>query len=382
MSDDADLLATAYTASVSAVVATFPFFGLGTGVQEVLDLAATKAIEGVIAQSTSAHGIQVGAAEGPRDGVRAISLPRRPLATRALLYCDPIDGTLNAARGGPRSFSVVGLVRRNPGGWMDRLDDRTSVFFVGTRTGPTTLPHGWLGTLDHLEEQLANEHISVGTLNRTDNLSILFRSCRLEQADFAVGSKSGFRPTIQSSRCLAVGDATVTLPFECDLAFGRIGLVEARLEANLYKCWRGLIVSKTYMQSWPGGPIKYLRDYIDASQCGDISRLSCMFTLTERKRFQQAGVDIWTATRPLASGDFGLGRHGCAVIAALSGNRDPDLSGGREVIAGAKLMLGGEAVHVETISAIGATASRQAKIVMLDEIEGLPPVLRDWYDAR
>ncbi|TFE24463.1 hypothetical protein E0F15_21680 [Frankia sp. B2] len=205
--------------------------------------------------------------------------------------------------------------------------DEQAVISLGSNSWDVTCafdePTSW--------ENLVREHLHdrrrlTATLHRGDNLA-LFRDLGAIWVDeAAIGSQSGYRPTLLAPGLLAVGDATVTLPWECDLELGRMGLTEVQIQAGLYRSWCGLLVSREKILRHPTGTIGYLRAYIQARNWGDEPALSGFFTAAEISRFTERGAALVDVVQPLAPERFGVGKQGLVCVAALSSPSDPLVS--------------------------------------------------------
>lgn len=306
-----------------AVGAVFPFFGLGAEYAKRMDSLATAAVEEALRSWPHAEKLRRVSSEGPRDGSPPISLPGGGAPSGLSVFCDPLDGTLNGARGGPRCYSVLALSTQ-----LNPLDaacaDDQAVISLGSNSWDVTCAFDE----STLWENLVREHLHdrcrlSATLHRRDNLA-LFRDLGATWVDeAAIGSKSGYQPTLLAAGILAVGDATVTLPWECDLELGRMGLTEVQIQAGLYRSWCGLLVSREKILRHPAGSIGYLRAYIQARNWGDGAAISGLFTAAEISRFTERGVALVDVVQPLAPDRFGIGRQGLVCIAALSSPSDP-----------------------------------------------------------
>lgn len=120
-----------------------------------------------------------------------------------------------------------------------------------------------------------------------------------------------------------MGDATVTLPFEGDLEFGRMGLTETQIQSALYSSWTGLVVSRERVLNTPGGLRAYLRTYLSAREWGDTRTLASLFTDAELAHFRSWGATSVDVTEPLDAASFGPGRNAVVAIAALTSPTDP-----------------------------------------------------------
>jgi hypothetical protein len=378
---DGKLANLAARCSAAAVAAGFPFTGLGPTVRHRLDEQAALAVQRELKASPLLPALALAGCEGARDGAVVVDFPSAPQAD-AYLYCDPIDGTLNAARGGPRSFSVTAFGRHRPQPWINALDDSTAVFGIGSNSDDVSsafAAEGRWHTL--LRDSVTDPSRLTATLNRADNLTLLLDLGGLALTDFTVGSRAGYRPTLRGPGCVAVGDATATLPFECDLEFGRIGLTEAQVQSGLYRSWTGLIVSRKQITGWPAGPARYLSDYLAARLAGDPRRLAGLFTADELARFADAGSDLLTVTSPLTQAAFGIGTDGIAAIAALSSDLDPWLEDAGRLLENPRWRPGESVLAVDALVVAGGSASHRTVTADPLRDRGLPAPLRHWYQT-
>ena len=222
-------------------------------------------------------------------------------------------------------------------------------------------------------------HEMSATLNRSDNLRLLLELSGLTLNDFTVGSRAGYRPTLRGPACVAVGDATATLPFECALEFGRIGLTEAQIQSGLYRSWTGLIVSRQRIQQSEGGTIEYLKRYLAARRGEDPAMLATLFTDHELRRLAAAGSDLMEVTAPLDQGSFGIGTDGITVLAALCTDLDPWLADTGGILASPRWRAGKSELEVDALVVSGGTADRRILAAAPLQDTGLPTALRQWY---
>jgi hypothetical protein len=378
---DKQLTADARSAVVTAVAAAFPFVGQGEASRTLLDAAAARAIDSVLTAAISRPDLAVVACEGKRDGAWTVPTSNEDCCA-AYAYCDPIDGTLSASRGGPRSFSVLALGFRPPS-WHCRLDDTFSVFTIGSRedelNGLFEADEDWASYLSYV---IADPAIQKATLNRLDNMRLLHDMGGPPIDAFETGSQNGYRPTLRAPGVIAVGDATVTLAFECQVEFGRMGLVEAEIESVLYRSWAGLLVSRDRIRGLNGGLAEYLHRYLSARQSADLAALSALFTEFELACIGSLGIDLMTATRPLNRTSFGAGFAGLAVIAALCSDHDPRLYDDSATLEGPQWIPADDVLRVDTITASADWAEREYQFITPRESPHLDEEIRRWYAGR
>ena len=378
---DIQLTVDARSAVVTAVAAAFPFVGQGEAHRTLLDAAAAQAIDSVLSVAISHPDLAVVACEGKRDGAWTVPASNRDCCT-TYAYCDPIDGTLSASRGGPRSFSVLALGFRPPS-WHCRLDDTFSVFTIGSRedelNGLFEADEDWAL---YLSRVIADPAIQKATLNRSDNMRLLHDMGGPSIGAFEMGSRSGYRPTLRAPGVIAVGDATITLAFECQVEFGRIGLVEAEIESVLYRGWAGLLVSRDRIRRMNGGLAGYLSRYLSARQRADLAALSALFTEFELACIERLGIDLMTATRPLNRTSFGAGDTGLAVIAALCSDHDTRLYGDPVTLESPQWIPAEDVLRVDTVTASADWAEREYQFITPHESPHLGEEIRRWYADR
>ncbi|WP_225731024.1 MULTISPECIES: fructose-bisphosphatase class II [unclassified Nocardia] len=380
MTLDASYSVLAANAAAAAVAAAYPFVGLGPAVKTLADSAAAEAITGVL---TTAHQrglgpIRVSGCEGARDSAPVVRLPASPQPAVADLYCDPLDGTLNAVRGGPRAVAVVAFTTAAASPMV--LDDAQSVFGLGSSTADLTRvfdaePFGFDLITDHLH----TTESTTGLLNRDDNRALLTTLAGSALGPIRLGSRSGFRPTIAGPGWLAVGDTSITLPLEADLEFGRVGLLEAQIQSALHRSWAGLVVSRDRIRTHPGGPRSYLEDYLRARAWYDPSRLRGLFTTTELGRFAAAGIPLDDLTTTLTPDRFGVGRDAVIAIAALSSPYDPILATSPDVLDNPVWRGEDGCLDVDTLTITAGGVARERIPVTITDLTTLPPVVRAWY---
>jgi hypothetical protein len=349
------------------VAAAYPLVAGGDSVKMALDEAATGALGSFLSAQTELSSLGLRSCEGSRDGAPTLTLAVDRSADYQV-YCDPIDGTLNAARGGPRSFSVLALT--STGGVRDSwFDDTQSIFGIGCQSSSVAdvlaESGGWS---ELIEEHLARPMQLTATLNREDNLALLLELGRLDPERLVVGSRSGYRPSLGGAGFLAVGDATVALPFECDLEFGRIGLLEAQIQSALYSSWCGLAVSRDRIRQEPTGLRGYLQRYLAATAWGDTGTLKSLFTAPELAAFQQRGVALTELTTPLTPTDFGVGLEAVVAVAVLTSPSDEALGHQPPLLHGPSWIpdSGSLDVHVLT-SAAGVVTVRRESVGVHEE---------------
>ncbi len=371
----------ALRAVMAAVAAAYPLCGRGDAAREMLDAAATNAMAKVLVAAACQVPFSVVACEGARDGADPLAVVP-PRGAAALLYADPVDGTLNAARGGPRAFSALGIGRQPAVSWTYGLDDSISVFAVGGRTGIAGLFASQATWRERLAALINSSDVSVGTLNREDNIQILQELRGPREARFGTASRTGYRPTLYGPRVLCVGDATVTLPLECDVEFGRIGLVEAQLQAGLHGEWTGLIVSRDRILELPGGTADYLDRYIAARDCGDVAALAALFTSRELSCFARLGVDLFEIAQPLTQQTFGVGPGGRVVIAALRSDHDRLLPRRSTLLPSPRWDAATGTLAISALSASATDAKRHLLYLRPIEMRELELYAREWYQRR
>ncbi|MFE3105270.1 fructose-bisphosphatase class II [Nocardia tengchongensis] len=369
--------ATASRAAATAVAATYPYIGLGPQVKALIDTAATDAIAATLvnAMQEGLEPITVASCEGARDGAPPLVLPATASIDGMRLVCDPIDGTLNAARGGPRAVSVVAFTQMHSP--PTYLDDKQSIFTIGSHSVDVaealdTSP--FVVIADHLRRP----ELLTATLHRDDNLELL-RALAPERPSISIGSRSGYRPTLIGPGWVAVGDTTTTLPFECDLEFGRIGLVEAQIQSGLYRSWCGLVVSRDRIRSRRGGLRGYLQAYLRARGRRDIDSLRALFTPAELARFDATGTPITEVTETLRPRDFGIGASAVVAIAALTAPSDPLMLRREPLLHAASWRSRHELLDVETLLHTPAGSSYRTESVAATEAGVLPAHTRSWY---
>ncbi|MGF6884905.1 hypothetical protein ABIA39_008604 [Nocardia sp. GAS34] len=371
--------ALAATAAATAVAATYPFVGLGPQVKNLLDSAAAEAITITLGTATLAGGsrIRVAGCEGARDASPTVELPSATGPAELDLYCDPVDGTLNAARGGPRAVSVVGFGR--PGTATPLFDDQ-AIFAVGSHSQDVSAVFNYGADLFGLiAEHLHRPELMTATLNREDNLGLLGELAGQYAAGRVIGSRSGYRPTIAGPGWSAVGDTTIPLPFECDLEFGRIGLVEAQIQSALYPSWSGLVVSRDRIRTHPGGLRGYLQDYLHARTRTDRATLRSLFTARELARFDRQQMPIEDLTAPLRPDRFGAGAEAVIAIAAVTGLHDPVTGHPADVLHAPVWHSGPGRLEVDTLTTSGGAITRRAVTITPADTPGLQPQARAWY---
>jgi hypothetical protein len=370
----------ALRAVMAAVAAAYPLCGQGDAAREMLDAAATNAMDKVLAAAAGQVAFSVVACEGARDGAAVLAVVP-PRGGAALLYADPVDGTLNAARGGPRAYSALGIGRQPAVSWTYGLDDSTSVFAVGGRTGVA----GLFASQAIWRERLAalvNSDGSVGTLSREDNVQLWQELHSQPAPRLTIASRTGYRPTLYGPGLICVGDATVTLPFECEIEFGRMGLVEAQLQAGLHAEWTGLIVSRDRIRELPGGTAEYLDRYLTARESGDVGALAALFTSLELSSFDRLGVDLSEIAQPLTPQTFGVGPGGRVVIAALSSDHDRLLPRKSTLLPSPRWNATTQTLAISALSASATDASRHSLQLRPIEMRELDLNARDWYQRR
>ncbi len=378
MTTDTQLAELAERCATAAVAAAYPFIGLGAQARHWLDDHATLAVQGVLAESGLLPHLALATCEGARDGSLVLEFPAGH-DTDAYVYCDPIDGTLSACRSGPRSYSVVAFSRRCPPPSILALDDSTAIFGVGSqgRDVSNVFAAGkeWSAAL---RTAVSGRQGMLATLNRLDNLGLLLDLEGLTLQDFKVGSRSGFRPLL-GPNCLAVGDATATLPLECALEIGRIGLTEAQVQSGMYRSWTGLIVSRQRIRETAGGALEYLDKYAAARHLADRATLASLFTDSELRRFASSGSDLLEVTTPLSQASFGVGTDSIVVIAALCSDRDPWLPHSRMILEHPEWCPDDSALKICVLRVIDGASSHS--VIPVSPFEGnvLPRHLQCWY---
>ncbi|WP_331757835.1 hypothetical protein OG225_41435 (plasmid) [Nocardia sp. NBC_01377] len=368
--------ALASAATSTAVAAAYPFLGLGAQAAPLLDRAATSALTAVLATApTEVGSIRLGGCEGVRDGAEPLHLPPAEHRDGWWLVCDPIDGSLNAARGGPRAVSVVAMGPTAP---RLNLADEQSIFAIGSHSvdvGAVFETGRWAEVItDHLRGPE-----TTAFLNRDDNRALHYRLGGSPAR--RIGSRSGYRPSLAGAGWFAVGDATITLPLECALEFGRIGLVEARIQSTIYHSWSGLVVSRDTIYEHPQGLLGYLDQYVAARALGDTDTLRALFTAAELERFAAAGSSIEEVTTPLDRDSFGVGPGAVIAISALSTPNDQRIDFADGLLQDPVWNPATRYLHVDTL-VIGPDIYEQTIVpIEVDNTAALLAPLRQWYDT-
>jgi hypothetical protein len=257
--------------------------------------------------------------------------------------------------------------------------DEQSIFALGGDPDVATAldaPGRWTQLI---EACFAAPGRTAATLNRDDNFGLLRLLGGFAASDFATGSAAGYRPTVSGRGCLAVGDATVTLPFECDLEFGRIGYTEAQIQSALYRGWVGIPVSRDRIRAHPHGLRAYLDDLLAARAWGDERAIACLFTEQESAYLRACGGGLADATAPLTVDEFGPGGAAVVAIAALNSTRDPALPGSIEVLPDPRWSSRDGCLEVHVLTAAGGTVSRRLHRVAVAEHPALSPRIRALY---
>jgi|GEM_PF-7037439 len=374
--------ALAATTAATAVSAAYPYLGLGAQVKNLLDGAATAAIATrlTLAQLHGHSPVIVAGCEGARDGAPTLALPAVEDAHAVHLYCDPIDGTLNAVRGGPRVVSVVAFGRAVAD--APAFDDAQSIFAVGSHRWDVSgiFDTGTPGVgFDLVADHLHSQDLQTATLNRDDNRALLLDLAGPYAAPMVIGSRSGYRPTIAGPGWTAVGDTTVTLPFECDLEFGRIGLVEAQIQSALYPSWSGLVVSRDSIRAHPGGLRGYLTAYLQARGRGDLIALRGLFSAGELAWFDQHAMAIEAVTHTLHPDRFGVGAQAVIAISALTTLHDPVTGFEPGVLDPPVWHSGAGCLEVDTLTVTAGCRDRRRVPITPADTAGLSEQIRAWY---
>ncbi|MFI9411919.1 hypothetical protein [Nocardia gamkensis] len=372
----------AASAAVAAgVSAAFPFVGGGAETRSLLDEEATLAIELVLADTRGLGKIGLGACEGPRDGARVIRVADDP--AEIYVYCDPIDGTLNAACGGPRAHSVVAFTSAGTSSGRRSVSDGQSIFAIGSHSADVSAVFDRPGRWRDLIAQHARDvTVTTAILNREDNFAMLRTLAGALVKRFVVGSTSGYRPSLAGDGWIAVGDATITLPFECDLEFGRIGAVEAQIQSALYASWTGLVVSRDRIRESPDGLCGYLDRYLFARATDDTNLLTTLFTEEELEWFRADGQELLDATAPLTPDCFGIGRDAVVAIAALSSSEDRLLGSSIEVVGDPIWDPERGVLDVDVLLVAGQSINRCRRSVPVEGNSALSPVVQQGYRSR
>ncbi|WP_218003046.1 hypothetical protein, partial [Nocardia asiatica] len=343
---------------------------------------ATAAIERILASARGLGNIGLGACEGPRDGARVISVAGDDSAD-IHVYCDPIDGTLNAACGGPRAHSVVAFTSARPSSERRAVPDAQSIFAIGSHrldvADAFDRPRRWR---DLLAQHLHDVGVTTAVLHRDDNIAML-RAIAGDRAEpFVVGSTSGYRPNLAGDGWIAVGDATITLPFECDLEFGRLGAVEAQIQSALYPSWVGLVVSRDRIRESADGLCGYVDRYLGGRARGDMEELAALFTEQELARFRAENRSLGDVTTPLTPDCFGIGRDAVVAIAALSSSADPLLEGSIEVVPDPIWNSERGSLDMEVLVVAGRTVTKKWKSVAVEGNPALSPLVQQKYRSQ
>lgn len=355
---DQAALQIATQAVTQAVAAASAWLGRGGEHCGAMDAAATTAVHRILTGTRTDLSILTASCEGSRDSSAALARSAPDATGTLYAYCDPLDGTLNGARGGPRCYSLLALSPQ--WGRVDRAcADAQSVFSLGSNTWDVSAAFDadtWEGLV---REHLHDRQRLTASLHRADNLALLAQLGGPSEDRYVVGSRTGYRPTLLAPGCLLVGDATVTLPWECDLEVGRMGLTEVQVQSALYSSWRGLIVSRDRVAGFPAGPLGYLRRYLCARDWGDNETLTQLFTVSELAAFAAAGLPMQEVVQTLTPDRFGLGRGGVLALAALSSPADPALAYRPGILDDPEPDVARGGLRVDVLTRQGAASRRQ-----------------------
>ncbi|WP_280243776.1 hypothetical protein [Nocardia abscessus] len=233
-----------------------------------------------------------------------------------------------------------------------------------------------------LAQHLRDVTVTTAILNRDDNFAMLRTLAGAPAERFVVGSTSGYRPSLAGDGWIAVGDATITLPFECDLEFGRLGAVEAQIQSGLYESWIGLVVSRDRIRESADGLCGYLDRYLTAWATDDMELLAALFTEDELEEFQADGMRLRDAAAPLTPECFGIGQDAVVAIAALSSSADRLLENSIEVIGDPIWDPDRGALDVEVLVVAGQSTTRRRRSVLIEGNPALSAVVEQGYRSR
>lgn len=299
----------------SLVAATvYPFLGLGAVAKDVLDGIAVAVLTDGLAPILRRFRLSVAGCEGLRDGAAVVAWPP-PEKGEWRLYLDPVEGTLNGARGGKRCVAVASVDFAPEDGRLP-LEDHDDVFFFGTASeNPSPTPEGLLAAM---KDDFRRGELRIGSLNRTDNRAYLAAEFGLGPP-FEVIQRSGYQPDLLGQRVFMPGDSTILLPFEVEAGIGRVGRLESMIEASLWKSWAGLLVSKEKIRTYPTGAAAYIKDYLRAAGTTNLDKVLQFLPLVTIERLLRADVPLGQITEPLTKMNYGVSADSLTVISGITG---------------------------------------------------------------
>lgn len=298
-----------------------PLIGGGIDVQKSIDNIAGKEIYQMLRRCNEKNcEIETLSIEGERDGVEVSFLyENTKKSEKYYLLSDPIEGTLSASRGGSRCVSVLALGKKERE--YLKIPDELSCFYSASNTDEKFVELIWkiiegeeIVSLEQYREDI------IGTLRRQESEEFWKRIFFEGRLELIQGEKSFYYPNAICENVFFAGDSSILLFFECEHFCGRTGVAEARIEAQLWKYWKGLIVSGKRIKEYMGGMLGYLRDYMRSIR----EKNFCMenfFEAREVRALKQLG---WTSEKVMSI--FGPQQFSptleIAIIGSLTGTYD------------------------------------------------------------
>ncbi len=319
-----------------SIVKIYPFLGLGKPIALLMDELVTKEYDRLLQQALcSGYNVQVLSAEGERDGILCSEIQTfednadRP---SLIIAVDPIDGTLTGSRGGSRCLSVVGMSKNKKEKSYKKLPDRLSCFYAGSQDDGKFLEHlctdGDKIGLKNFEKDFLE--LNISTLHRAETKELFASLLGLSIDEFetryrfSIGERTFYRPNMAFRKIFYAGDTSISLPLETRNFIGRTGIAEARLEAGMWKYWKGLIVSGSKMKRYEGGQIKYLVDRIKCAHSGKETDILNLFEEAEIAEMLNYGWNLGDIAGFLEKDEF-TPDFDFTCIASITGTQDRNL---------------------------------------------------------
>ena len=292
---------------------------IGSGEKDEIDFKATKRYDDLLSVYPN---IKILGIEGKRDGIFFSKLQKKQSKKdyNAQIVCDPVDGTTACSLGGSRGLSVLAIDSR-----LQRIykavPDSLSCFYVASNVDKKILE--MLEDIGNDRPRICNyisKLKSVSTIRRSESQE-LWRYLLQNRHKIEYGENSFYMQNMLEGNVFFAGDSSVPLFLESDNFVGRTGATEARIEARLWKYWRGFLVSGQTIKKYKGGFIEYLRRRILASKQPENFTLEEFFEKDEIIELNNYG---WYKTEILSlmySEDYAP-NYDLILIASITGTKD------------------------------------------------------------
>lgn len=307
------------------VCRVYPYIGKGNSY--IIDQIATKQFD-LLSEILSSDNIKILSFEGERDGVKTSKFQEMKYKNgnaEYLVSLDPVDGTGACAFGVSRGISALGIFEQRGEKRYKTIPDCLSCFCIASNK--RDIVKDTLSDIKNKTGKLKNSihgNDIISSIHRDESElfwdELGFKLCRAKE-----GEKKLFLPNLLVDNLFLAGDTSISLFLESDYFIGRIGASESILESQLWKKWKGVLVSSKRMKEYPGSMFAYIKDRLDAAISGDESKIGVFFSDEEIMQLYNMG---WSDSEIINfnikedyAPDFDL-----ILIGSITGTMDDQLS--------------------------------------------------------